>query len=478
MKLSEYIRQDGLGVADLVRRREATGAEVLDCARRMLDAVNPEINAVIETYAEPLEGSDDPAAPFGGVPFVIKDLVLHAAGQRVEMGSRLAKGLSFPHDTELMARFRHAGLRTVARTTSPEFGFSPTTETVANGPTRNPWDTARMAGGSSGGSCAAVAAGIVPLGHANDGGGSIRIPASCCGLVGLKPTRARTPIGPDAAEGLNGMGIEFAVTRTVRDCAALLDAVQGAGLGDPYVAPAPTCAYVEAMNRRPTPLRIAFMSTAWGKQKTDPEVLEGLAATARRCEALGHTLTEAVPPLDWDQFVTNCMAYWTANLAVWIDELASALGRPIDASTLEAATLACYRHGKDLKATDLLRAMEVANRISRTFAVFFQQYDVLLTPTLPQPPAALGTINATDDSLDAEGWTRRTFAFTPFTPVFNMTGQPAISLPLARTGAGLPIGMQFVGRFGAEDVLINLAAQLESSMPWPRVAPLADAVAA
>ena len=477
MKLSEYIRQDGLGLADLVHRREVTGTEVLDCARRMLEAVDPQINAVVETYPEPLEGSADPAAPFSGVPFVIKDLVLHAAGQRVEMGSRLAKGFSFQHDTDLMARFRKAGLRTVARTTSPELGFSPTTETVANGPTRNPWDTARMAGGSSGGSCAAVAAGIVPLGHANDGGGSIRIPASCCGLVGLKPTRARTPIGPDAAEGLNGMGIEFAVTRTVRDCAALLDAVQGAGLGDPYVAPAPPCSYVEAMNRRPTPLRVALMSTAWGKHKTDPEVLEGLAATARQCEALGHTLTEAVPPLDWDEFVRNCMAYWTANLAVWIDELASALARPIDASTLEAATLACYRHGKSLKATDLLHAMEVANRISRTFAAFFQQYDVLLTPTLPQPPATLGTINANDASLDAEGWTRRTFAFTPFTPVFNMTGQPAISLPLARTGAGLPIGMQFVGHFGAEDVLINLAAQLESSMPWPRVAPLARAAA-
>jgi amidase len=219
------------------------------------------------------------------------------------------------------------------------------------------------------------------------------------------------------------------------------------------------------------------MSTAWGKQKTDPGVLEAFAATGRQCEALGHTLTEAAPALDWDEFVTNCMLYWTANLALWIEEVASGLGRPIDESTLEATTLACYRHGKTVKATDLLRAMEVANRISRTFAAFFQQYDVLLTPTLPGPPAVLGTINANDESLDAEGWTRRTFAFTPFTPVFNMTGQPAISLPLARTGADLPIGMQFVGRFGAEDTLINLAAQLESSMPWPRVAPLADAAA-
>lgn len=477
MKLSEYIEQDGLGLAALVRGREITVAEVLDCARRMLEAVNPRINAVIETYPEPLAGSDDPAAPFFGVPFVLKDLVLHAAGQRVEMGSRLAQGLRFPHDTDLMARFRRAGLRTVGRATSPEFGYCPTTENIAHGPTRNPWDTARMAGGSSGGPSAAVAGGIVPLGHANDGGGSIRIPASCCGLVGLKPTRARTPIGPDAAEGLNGMGIEFAVTRTVRDCAALLDAVQGAGLGDPYVAPPPACSYVEAMNRRPTPLRIALMSTAWGKQPTDPAVLDSIRKTAQQCEMLGHTVTEAAPALDWEEFITNCMVYWTANLAEWIDQVAAGLGRPVDAHTLEATTLACYRHGKTLKATELLRAMEVANRISRTFAAFFQQYDVLLTPTLPAPPAPLGTINANDGSLDAEGWTRKVFGFTPFTPVFNMTGQPAISLPLARTGDGLPIGMQFVGRFGAEDTLINLAAQMEQALPWPRVSPLAHAAA-
>ncbi len=477
MKLSEYIEQDGLGLAALLRSREVTGAEVLDCARRMLDAVNPHINAVIEAYSEPLAGSDDPAAPFHGVPFVVKDLVLHAAGQRIEMGSRLAQGLRLPHDTDLMARFRQAGLRTIGRAASPEFGYCPTTENVVNGPTRNPWDTTRMTGGSSGGPSASVAGGIVPLGHANDGGGSIRIPASCCGLVGLKPTRARTPIGPDVAEGLNGLGVEFAVTRTVRDCAALLDAVQGAGLGDPYVAPLPACSYVEAMQQRPEPLRIALMRHAWGGTQTDSAVLVGLDDTARQCESVGHTVIEAAPALDWDEFVMACMVYWAANLAAWTEEVAVALGRPIDASTLEATTLACYRAGKAMKATDLLHAMGTANRISRGCAAFFQQYDVMLTPTLPVPPAPLGTINANDAALDAEGWTRKVFAFTPFTPVFNMTGQPAISLPLARTGAGLPIGMQFVGRYGAEDTLINLAAQLEKALPWPRVAPLAHASA-
>jgi amidase len=473
MKLSEYVAQDGLGLAELVRKREVKGAEVLDCAARMLEAVNPRINAVIETYPEPLAGNEDPAAPFLGVPFVVKDLVLHAAGQKLEMGSRLAQGLVLGHDTDLMARFRNAGLRTIARTTSPEFGYCPTTETVVNGATRNPWDTSRSSGGSSGGSGAAVAAGIAPLGHASDGGGSIRIPASCNGLVGLKPTRARTPIGPDAAEGLNGLGIEFAVTRTVRDCAALLDAVQGAGVGDPYVAPTPVGTYADATRRAPRPLRIALMDNAWGGAKTEPDVLAGVQAAARQCAELGHTVTEAAPPLDWDQFVATTMVFWTANLATWLDDIARASGRKVDASTVEATTLACYRHGQTLKATDLLHAMDHYNGIRRAVAAFFERYDVLLTPTLPTAPAPIGTINSNDATLDAEGWTRKVFDYTPFTPVFNTTGQPAISLPLVRSARGVPLGMQFVGRFGADDVLLNLAAQFERALPWPRVAPLA-----
>ncbi|MBI2969973.1 MAG: amidase [Gammaproteobacteria bacterium] len=473
MKPEEYLEQDGLGLAALIRDGEVSVAEVLDCGRRVLDALNPRINAVIEAYPEALAGSDDAGAPFHGVPFLIKDLVLHAAGQLVEMGSRLARGVRFNHDTDLMARFRGAGLRTLGRSASPEFGYCPTTETVVNGPTRNPWDAMRMAGGSSGGSAAAVAAGIVPVAHANDGGGSIRIPASCCGLVGLKPTRGRTPIGPDFGEGLNGLGVEFAVTRTVRDAAALLDAVQGAGLGDPYVIAPPRRSYNIEINKKPKRLRIALMTASWGGQKIDPAVVAGVKHTARQCEALGHRVTEAAPPLDWEQFVQATLVYWTANLPVWIDHVASATGRPVNESTLEATTLACYRHGKTLKATDLLHAMDTANVISRSTAAFFQKHDVLLTPTLPVPPLPLGSLNANDPSLDAEGWTRKAFDFTPFTPLFNMTGQPAISLPLARMEAGLPLGMQFVARYGEEAVLLRLAAQLEEAQPWPRIAPLA-----
>jgi amidase len=447
MKLTEYIEHDGLGLAALIRAGEVTESEVLDCARRMLEALNPAINAVIETYPEPLAGSDRLDAPFHGIPFLIKDLVIHAAGQRVEMGSRLAAGLRLPHDTDLMARFRAAGLRTMGRSTSPEFGYCATTETVANGPTRNPWDTTRMPGGSSGGSSAAVAAGIVPVAHANDGGGSIRIPASCCGLVGLKPTRGRTPIGPDAGEGLNGLGVEFAVSRTVRDSAALLDAVQGAGVGDPYVITPPRKSYASAILKPPKRLRIALMTRTWAGAAFDPAVSAGLNDTAKLCADLGHRVTEAAPALDWEQFVLNSM--------------------------LEATTLACYHHGKSLKATDLLHAMAYANGVTRSTAVFFQKYDLLLSPTLPGPPLPLGSLNSNDPALGAEGWTRKVFLFTPLTPLFNMTGQPAISLPLARTGHGLPLGMQFAARYGEEATLLCLAAQLEQAHPWPQVAPMA-----
>jgi amidase len=276
---------------------------------------------------------------------------------------------------------------------------------------------------------------------------------------------------------LNGLGVEFAVTRSVRDCAALLDAVQGPGIGDPYVAPAPASSYVDAARRPHSGLRIAVLHRPWNGVPIDGEVASALVATARDCEALGHTVVEARPELDWDEFLVHTMRYWTANLAAGITQVASALGRPIDPTTLEATTLACYRHGTSVTATELLQAMDVANRITRRFAAFFQQYDVLLTPTLPRPQTPLGTLNANDPALDAEGWTRAVFAFTPFTPVFNLTGQPAISLPLGRTARGLPIGMQFVGRYGAEDTLIGLAAQFEATRPWPQVAPLALDVA-
>ena len=472
MKPAEYITHDGLGLAELIRNGEISRAEALECALDMAELLNPQINTIIELFPEPLAASEDTGAPFSGVPFLIKDLGLRAEGVLNEMGSRLARGIRAQHDTDLMKRFRRAGLRTIGRASTPEFGYCPTTEPVLYGPSRNPWDLARMPGGSSGATAASVAAGIVPLAHANDGGGSIRIPASCCGLVGLKPTRGRVPNGPDSAEPLSGLAVEFAVTRTVRDAAALLDAVKGPGVGDPFEIAIPAEPYASSTQQDPGSLRIAWMNEPWSGAGAHQEVKDTVPKTAQLCEELGHRVTEARPELDWEQFFEATVVLWAANLAVFIDFAAMLTGRPVDEDHLEATVLACYREGKQVKAQTLLMAQATANHICRALGRFFQDYDVLLTPTVAQPPLPLGSINANDPDLDAAAWSARTFNFCPFTPLFNMTGQPAISLPLHRTAGNLPLGVQFAGRYGDEATLLKLARQLEQAAPWPLTAPL------
>ena len=472
MKPAEYISHDGLGIAELIRNREISREEALDCALELAELLNPQINTIIELFPEPLAASDDAGAPFAGVPFLIKDLGLRAEGVLNEMGSRLARGIRAQHDTDLMQRFRQAGLRTIGRASTPEFGYCPTTEPLVNGPSRNPWDLTKMPGGSSGATAASVAAGIVPLAHANDGGGSIRIPASCCGLVGLKPTRGRVPGGPDSAEPLSGLAVEFAVTRTVRDAAALLDAVKGPGIGDPFEIAIPPEPYAGSMLQDPGTLKIAWMNEPWSGKKAADEVRDTIPETAKLCEELGHRVIEARPELDWEQFFEATVVLWAANLAVFIDFAAMLTGRPVDEDHLEATVLACYREGKQVKAETLLTAQATANRICRAIGRFFQDYDVLLTPTVAQPPLPLATINANDPDLDAKAWSARTFDFCPFTPLFNMTGQPAISLPLHRTVDSLPLGVQFAGRYGDETTLLQLARQLEQTAPWPLTAPL------
>ena len=472
MKLNEYIKYDGLGLAELIRNREVSATEVTDCARQAIDSVNPQINSIIEQFPAPLSANQSPDAPFQGVPFLIKDLALHAKGVLNEFGSRLAQGIRFNHDTELMKRFRTAGLQTMGRTATPEFGYCATTEPIINGPSRNPWDLKRMPGGSSGASSAAVAAGIVPLAHANDGGGSIRIPAACCGLVGLKPTRGRVSPGPDSGEPLSGLAVDFAVTRSVRDAAALLDAVHGHSPGDPYIIAPPQIPYLQQIRNSPQRLKIAYTSTSWSGSEVDADLKSAVEKTAAICEQSGHEITEATPEFDWQDFFQSTVVYWAANLAVIIDMVATATGRKPDETTLEATTLACYRHGKDISAGQLLRAQGTANHICRSVGAFFEEYDLLLTPTTARPALPVGTLNANDASLDALSWSEHVFDFCPFTPLFNTTGQPAISLPLQRTAADLPLGMQFAGRFGDEATLLQLAAQLEEAAPWPRTAPL------
>ena len=472
MHLKEYVTYDGTGLAGLIRNLEVTPGEVISCARQAIRIVNPAINSIIEEFSAPLSADLAANAPFQGVPFLLKDLALHAKGILNESGSRLAQGMKFDHDTELMKRFRMAGLHTIGRAATPEFGYCATTESVINGPSRNPWDLRHMPGGSSGATAAAVAAGIFPLAHANDGGGSIRVPAACCGLVGLKPTRGRVPLGPDTGEALNGLAVEFAVTRTVRDAAALLDAVQGHGVGDPYIIAPPHAPYQQAINEPPRSLRIAFTSESWSGSEVDTDLKSALIKTATMCQELGHEIIEARPVFDWQSFFDALVVYWTANLAAWIDQVAGITGRQPGEATLETTTFACYRHGKALTAGQLLQAMGVANQVCRSLGAFFGDYDLLLTPTTARPALPVASLNANDASLDAIGWSARVFDFCPFTPLFNMTGQPAISLPLHRTKADLPLGLQFAGRYGDETSLLQLARQFEQATPWPLTAPL------
>lgn len=472
MKLDEYTKHDGLGLAALVAGGDVGPRELAETALRATAAVNPSINAVIETWPEDLPAliAEAPAgAPFAGVPFLIKDAVIHMAGKRSEMGSRLAAGLAAPHDTHLMTRFRRAGFVTLGRTAAPEMAYSCTTEPVLHGPTCNPWDITRSAGGSSGGAAAAVAAGIVPVAHANDGGGSTRIPAACCGLVGLKPSRGRVPIGPDADEGLNGLGAELVVSRTVRDTAAALDAVHGSEPGDPFQIAPPSGRYIDAVSRDPAPLRIGMMTHAWGGRPTEPAVAKAVAEAALLCGRLGHQVEESTLDLgvDWESFIAANAAIWTANLANWITGLAAMTGRPIDETTLEIPTLACYHYGSALKATDFLAALDTRNVVARNVGQWYEKFDLFMSPVLPGVPSKLGHFRHNLDGIDGLEWTRRTFEHTPFTPIFNVTGLPAISLPLGQDPeTGLPIGIQFAARFGREDILLALAAQLERTAPW------------
>lgn len=465
----DYSAFDGLGLAELVRRRQVSPEQLLEAALAAIAEVNPRINAVINVLADQARrqiAQGLPEGPFTGVPFLVKDIVAHLANVPTRLGSRFTEGLCFPYDTELVARFRRAGLVLAGITATPEFGYNGNTEPVLNGSTRNPWDLSRMAGGSSGGSAAAVAAGIVPMAHANDGGGSIRIPAAACGLFGLKPTRHRVPGGPDYGDLLNGWGVEFAVTRTVRDAAALLDAVAGPDIGAPAWAEPPTRPFLAELGQAPGRLKIAWSGRPVAGTPVSPECLAALAATVALCEGLGHELVEDAPVIDAEPFAWATVRIWAANLAAWVDGVGAMLGRQPTPDLLEATVWACCDFGRRITAGELLTALSIGNQASRVVGRFFQRYDVFLTPTLAEPPLPLGVLNANAPGLDAEAWTRHLFTHCPFTGLFNTTGNPAISVPLGQSAGGLPIGMHFAGRFADEATLFRLAGQLEQASPW------------
>ena len=467
MTFDEYSGLDAVGLSELVRRREVSPPELAQTALAAIAAVNPKINAVVETFPE-RAASATGSGPLGGVPFLRKDILIQEEGGLTEFGSRLAAGLRMPNASELALRHRRAGLVILGRTTTPELAFNATTENVKDGPTRNPWDVNRSAGGSSGGSAAIVAAGAVPAAHGNDGGGSIRIPAACCGIVGLKPTRGRVPLGPDHGTVLLGLVAEHALTRTVRDSAAILDATQGASPGDPYVIPPPARPFSQEIGAPAGRLKIAYTNKAWTGVSVDPEIAAAAERIARLCSDLGHDVTEAAPVIDAEPFGLATQNIWCGFIAFGIEALAAATGRSPGPETLEASSLACFEYGQSLTASDLYRADDVMNRVSRKVAAFFESYDVLLTPTVARRTLPIGDalLNGTASDLTAEKWVRQIFTYAPFTSLFNTTGQPAISLPLEQDSDGLPVGMQFVARYGEEATLFRLAASLEEAKPW------------
>ncbi|SDA57488.1 MULTISPECIES: amidase [unclassified Janthinobacterium] len=467
MQLHEYVSFDGLGLAQLLRDGAVSAAQLQDLALRALHAVNPQVNAVVEHWPADL-AAIDAGAPFAGVPFLIKDVAVTMAGRRSEYGSRLGAGHVAAFDSHLMTQFRRAGLATFGRTGTPEMAFATTTEPVLYGATRNPWHLARSAGGSSGGAAAAVAAGIVPLAHATDAAGSIRVPAASTGLFGFKPSRGRVSNGPAMDEIFSGLGVQLGVSRTVRDSAALLDCLQGVPPGEPYVTAAPGHSWLSQVGVAPGRLRIGVQRAACNGARPVPAIDAALQDTVRLLASLGHHVEEVQPALgvSWDAFVQANARIWCANLVPWIDGLAQESGRAISTDTLEASTLACYRYGQTVSAVDFVAALDVRNTVTRQAGALFGQYDALLTPSMPDLPWPLGRYGEKEEQLDGLGWTARLFDHSPYTPLANVAGLPAMSVPLAQSADGLPIGMQFMAAYADDGTLLRLAGQLERAAPW------------
>jgi amidase len=403
------------------------------------------------------------------VPFLLKDFLAEYAGVRFTEGTAFLKEYMPDQDSELVRRYKRAGLIVVGKTNTPELAIGPTTEPRLFGPTRNPWDTARTPGGSSGGSAAAVAAGLVAMAHGNDAGGSIRIPASCCGVFGLKPTRARNPLGPHYGDVFSGLVAEHALTRSVRDSAALLDATSGPDLGDPYWAPPPERPFLEEVGADPGRLRIAFTARTPVGTPVHPDCVEAVRDAAALCAELGHEVTEAAPAIDGELLWRGFTTVLSAGFAWGIEDWGRRTGRTPTAEFFEPFVWAFTRKGHQLSASDYLLLIQDLQRISRDVARFFQDYDIWLTPTLGEPPVPLGTFSFTGG--DPFELRRRIATFSPFTYLANVTGQPAMSVPLFWNAEGLPVGTHFMGRFGAEATLFRLAAQLETARPWARRRP-------
>jgi amidase/6-aminohexanoate-cyclic-dimer hydrolase len=470
----EYADHDGLALAGLVKDGQVTPSELLEAAVSRAEKAQARVNCFAALYPDlareqiakgGLEG------PYAGVPFVTKDLAVGVKGAPLTGGSRAYKDTVAADDTTLTQRYRAAGLVFFGSTTTPEFGLTLTTESTLYGQTRNPWDRTRIAGGSSGGAAAAVASGVLPVAHASDGGGSIRIPAACCGVFGLKPSRGRTPMGPSRTEGWNGLSTVHVVSRTVRDSAALLDLTHGPETGSRYIATPPVRPYLSELDRDPRPLRIALWRTAPNGTKPDADAAAGLDATAKLLERLGHVVVEAGPILNGEALGKAALFTISANIAAQLDEHGEARGRPVGDDEIEPVTAGMVRLGRTVPMLELAKA----NNAFITAAIQYEHFldaggfDMTLSPTLHRAPDLLGTMALT---ADPQKMGEAIAGFAPHCAVFNQMGAPAMSVPLHWTAptptapGGLPIGMMFGARYGQEGLLLNLAAQLERAAPW------------
>ncbi|MGH6716867.1 MAG: amidase [Bradyrhizobium sp.] len=465
MTFKEYVNYDAVGLAELVRKKEVSAGELLAEALARTAKVDPDINAVVVKHYDHAErqiGKGLPQGPFAGVPFLLKDLDV-LEGTRTTFGASLYRNEVADHNSTLAARFLKTGVTIFGKSASPEFGLLPTTESRLHGPTRNPWNPAHSSGGSSGGAAAAVAARILPVAHASDGGGSIRIPASACGVFGLKPTRARNPSGPDRGQGWGGFSCGHVVSISVRDSVAMLDAVCGPELTSPYQAPRPERPFADEVKREPGRLRIAFTDKSPYGEAIDPEIAAAVRDVAALLGRLGHDVEERTPVLPADPAAVMATIVG-ANTALSVRMAEQRFGRAMTDKDFEILTLAMARNAQQTNAADYVAAELAAFQISRTLAEFLATCDVFLSPTLCTPPLRLGELNSMSQDLSQIAPTLR--RYMPGTSMFNMSGQPAMSVPLAWNRAGLPLGMMFAGRFGDEATLLRLAAQLEQERPW------------
>ncbi len=467
----EDLDLDAIGLSELVKDGQIHPSELVDSAIDAIERTNGDLNAVNTPMfeiarEEARKQSIDMQAPFAGVPFLLKDIRAAYAGVPTSDGCGLLRDIPVTYDSEIVKRHKRAGLICVGKTNTPEFGLTATTEPHAFGPTKNPWNLGRTPGGSSGGAAAAVAARCLPMAHGSDGGGSIRIPAACCGLFGLKPTRGRNPLGPDAGDVMSGLVVEHALTVSVRDSAALLDATAGPDAGDPYFAPPVDRSFSEEARRAPGRLRVAFSTESPSGTPVHAECVEAVESAGRLLADLGHDVQQAAPQYDDRAFRAAFTTVWFSNLAAGLAQMSAQLGRELADSDVELATWEYGERGAALTGAEYVRAVAQLQLVGRQFAGFFQQVDIWMTPVFAAPPPPLGFLHPAPGETAIRPYARRVREWVPFTQLANATGQPAASVPLHWTADGLPVGVQFTAAFGAEGTLFRLAAQLEEARPW------------